>query len=142
MARNLRLAGIGIFIHSSRPVGTGSQMKDSAWSQYSRFGPPGCGSGVPNFSESTGSAAIGVGFLRARAAASALAMWARVAGTPPPRAQTKALAPAEWIKLRRFTGGFRAGDGWTDVYKCTRPCTNVQGLSQAFEQREDLRLQH
>src|SRR3954452_8918039 len=136
MARNLRLAGIGIFIHSSRPVGTGSQVKDSAWSQYSRFWPPGCGSGVPNFSESTGSVAIGVGFLRARAAASALAMWARVAGTPPPRAQTKALAPAEWRKLRRFKEwwgvegvGPGGGLGQNYMYKCTK-------LRDAFKERE------
>jgi hypothetical protein len=68
---NLRLAGIGIFIHSSRPVGTGFQRTGRPWIQYSRATPPGCGCGVGKLIVSTGSLGTGLGRLTLRAAASA-----------------------------------------------------------------------
>src|ERR1051325_2314813 len=68
---NLRLAGIGIRIHSSTPVGTGFQRTGRAWIQYSRATPPGCGCGVGKLIVSTGSLGTDLGRLTLRAAASA-----------------------------------------------------------------------
>src|SRR5881394_3704909 len=60
-----------MLIHSSRPVGTGSQLTGRAWIQYSRATPPGCGCGVGKLIVSTGSLGRLFGFLTSRAAASA-----------------------------------------------------------------------
>src|SRR3954452_23370908 len=82
-------------IHSSRPVGATSQRTARAWIQYSRTAPPGCGSGVPNFSRSTGSTRAAAGRFSPAAAASATRTSSVVRRDLdfPPRVQMRAAPP-------------------------------------------------
>src|ERR1041384_4406234 len=119
---NLRLAGIGIRIHSSTPVGTGFQRTGRAWIQYSRATPPGWGCGVGKLIVSTGSLGRLLGRLTLRAAASAVFTSAAVLNgnaLPPASAQRSTPeAPSarncrRWIWDTSRSGAGRL-PGWPD----------------------------
>src|SRR2546423_11039763 len=112
---NLRLAGIGIFIHSSRPLGTGFQRTGRPLIQYARATPSGCGWGVGKLIVSTGSLGMDFGRLTFRAAASAAFTSAVVLNgnaRPPASAQRSTAEAPSAMNCRRGSWGTGQRSDW------------------------------
>src|SRR3954469_4851878 len=125
-------------IQSSRPVGATSQRTLRASIQYSRTCPPGWGSGVPNFSPSTGSTRAAAGRLSPAAAASACRTSSTVRGMRafPPRVQMRAVPPTP-RKLRRSSLPSMATGDCTIVFVHMYENSHRRGRRRRGEERID-----